>query len=96
MSEHINWIILQENQQATYIVNEVFDYYLFLNKGSSVTFKAANPSKSIILRKNIWGPGNVTIDGGNVTVGDLGVAPALNLLTPKSYTYTAPQFTEVI
>ncbi len=82
-----NWIILKENQQATYIVNGVFDYYLYMSKGSSVTFKPADPSKTIYIKKNIWGPGNVTF-GGNVHIqGDLGVAPAKELLTPNSFTY---------
>ncbi len=81
-----NWIILKEFQQATFIVNLVFDYYLYMSKGSSVTFNPADPSKTIYIKKNIWGPGNVTF-GGNVTVGSLGVAPAKELLTPNSYTY---------
>jgi hypothetical protein len=54
-----NWIILRENQHATFIVRDIFDYYLEMKEGSKVTFKSEDPTKGIIIKKNIWGSCNI-------------------------------------
>jgi len=67
-------IHLRPDQHATYIVNNEFNYYVFLEQNSSVTFKSKVAGATIYIRRNIWGPGSMNIDC-NVNMGSIGVAP---------------------
>ncbi len=82
MESSRNFIQLKENQHATYIVRDAFDYYLYLSSNSSATFRSITPGGTIKIRKNIWGPGSIKFDGGNIVMqASIGVAPAQNLLS---------------
>ncbi len=92
-----NWIFLRENQHATFvIVYGVFDYYLCIGKGGSVTFKSLDPSKSIIIKKNIWGPGNIKLEANVTLSASIGVPPAKEQLTPNYHSNPQNVFTQFI
>ena len=95
MTEANNWIVLRENQQATYVVNTNFPYYLYLSAGSSVTFKSKTGNQ-IVLEKNIWGPGSMNMSCDILMKASIGVAPEQRLLSAGNYQYTAASFTEEI
>lgn len=91
-----NWIHIKPNQKVTYIVNGSFDYYLYMEVGSSVTFKGKNDG-SYIISKNIWGPGSVIFGGGSVTINaSIGVMPDKSLLTQGCWQYNTDTIVEEI
>ena len=68
-------IHLRPDQHATYIVNNVFNYYVFLEKNSSITFKSKYAGATISIKRNVWGPGNINIECNVNMEASIGVAP---------------------
>ncbi len=59
-----------------------------LSPNSSATLKPLTPGGTIKIKKNIWGPGTLNLDGGNIVMeASLGVAPAQNLLSNECWQY---------
>ena len=79
-----NWIQIKDNQKATYKVKSSFPYYLQMGSGSTVIFESLNGGQ-VTIEKNIWGPGNVTINCSAVFKSDFGVAPGPGILTANAF-----------
>ena len=93
--EH-NIIILKENQHATYLVRESFDYYVQLSPNSSITLKPYTAGRRYNITKNIWGPGNIHISDANVSA-NLGSPPDISLISKGCWQYNGSNtFTEII
>ena len=90
-----NWIALKPNQKVTYIVLGAFDYYLQMAQGSTVIFQSKN-GQQIKVKKNIWGPGNLTVSCDCAMEADIGSPPAQGVLTAQCYQYNQMEVVEEI
>ena len=55
-----------------------------MGAGSTVIFESLNGGQ-VTIEKNIWGPGNLTVNCSAVFKGDIGVAPSSGVLTANSF-----------
>ena len=55
-----------------------------MGAGSTVIFESINGGQ-VTIEKNIWGPGNLTINCSAVFNGSIGVAPSPGVLTANAF-----------
>jgi len=89
-------IDLKSGQHATYIVHKDFDYFVQMAAGSSVTMKSKHGG-NITIKRNIWGPGTLSIACSVTLAASFGVAPSPEEYQGlPCYTYTGTTFEEEI
>jgi hypothetical protein len=54
-----------------------------MGAGSTVIFESLNGGE-VIIEKNIWGPGNITVNCNIVCNGSIGSAPGPGILSPNA------------
>ena len=78
-----NWIQIKDNQKATYKVKSSLPYYVQMGAGSTVIFESLNGGQ-VTIEKNIWGPGNLTVNCSAVFNGSIGSPPDSGVLTANA------------
>lgn len=82
--------VIPSGMTITYVVRSVFNYHVKVNAGGAAKFFPATPGGSYTIAGHVWGPGSVSLDGGNVHfVRSFGVPPSqAELLGKTVHSYT--------
>lgn len=77
-----NWIAIPPSMNLTLTVAGAFPYYIQMGQGSTLTVHGKNGGACRL--KDVWGPGNLNIASGSISMGSIGSVPSG--LTQNCYT----------